>query len=240
MAADVSAVPLQAKTTRGWRMGLSTMLDKELGQWFRTKTWLVQAIIWVLLANGFVAMVLYDNRIAGGDEVRDIATMMFFLFGGMGAAVGAAIAMQDAVIGERESGTAAWVLSKPLSRVAFIASKLLSHSVGMLLTAVAIPGLVFYVLCALRLDEGFALARLAPATRPHARAVLLRLVTPAGTRQVLSQERLLEGLPAAAAEVLDRLVAARLITTRQTAASTLEGASLELAHESLITAWSQL
>jgi len=183
MAANVRALPLQVKTTRGWRMGLSTMLDKEMGEWFRTKTWLIQTMIWVLLANGFVAMVLFDERIAGGDEVRSIATMMFFLFGGMAPAVGAAIGMQDSIIGEKESGTAAWVLSKPLSRVAFVASKLFANSVGMLLTAIAIPGLVFFVMFALSKYDSFAPSRLAAAQALNGLNMLfwLTLTTMLGT-----------------------------------------------------------
>jgi WD40 repeat protein/tRNA A-37 threonylcarbamoyl transferase component Bud32 len=71
-----------------------------------------------------------------------------------------------------------------------------------------------------------------------ARTLLLRLVTPDGTRRTRSRSALLDGLAAAAGDVLQRLVAARLVTGRQ---SPDRGEELrELVHESLIVAWSRL
>ena len=72
-----------------------------------------------------------------------------------------------------------------------------------------------------------------------ARQLLLRLVTPEGTRQASPRPALLEGLPAAAAGVLDRLTAGRLLSARRTAGGA-EDSLLELAHESLIVNWDRL
>jgi ABC-type transport system involved in multi-copper enzyme maturation permease subunit len=52
---------------------------------------------------------------------------------------------QDSILGERHSGTAAWVLSKPLRRPAFIMAKLMAHGLGLLLTWVVLPGVVAYI-----------------------------------------------------------------------------------------------
>jgi ABC-type transport system involved in multi-copper enzyme maturation permease subunit len=54
--------------------------------------------------------------------------------------------MQDAVVGEKKDGTAAWVLSKPLTRPAFILSKIIANSVGILLTLVVVPCMVAYTI----------------------------------------------------------------------------------------------
>lgn len=68
------------------------------------------------------------------------------------------------------------------------------------------------------------------------REIALRLVTPEGTRRVLSRRRALEGLAPESASVLDRLTQSRLVAARQ--AST--GVEIELAHESLVRTWSRL
>ncbi len=68
-----------------------------------------------------------------------------------------------------------------------------------------------------------------------ARTILLRLVTPEETRRVATREQVLRDLPQAAAEVLDRLVGARLIAVRRSAER--DTADLELVHESLLIAW---
>jgi WD40 repeat protein/serine/threonine protein kinase len=74
-----------------------------------------------------------------------------------------------------------------------------------------------------------------------ARRILLRLVTADGTRRVLARKYVLEGLGDAASMVLDRLIEARLVSVRRRSASTtVEDTEIELAHESLIRAWSRL
>ena len=72
-----------------------------------------------------------------------------------------------------------------------------------------------------------------------ARTMLLRLVTDEGTRQVLPRGDVLEGLAPRAEEVMQRLVSARLLTSRR-AAEDEEEAGVELVHESLTVAWHRL
>ncbi len=80
---------------------------------------------------------------------------------------------------------------------------------------------------------------LTPAQVRSARALLLRLVTTEGTRRVVPRDRLLDGLPADAAEVLDRLVQGRIVHVRKSGAGE-DDAVLELVHESLIRSWGAL
>jgi ABC-2 type transport system permease protein len=66
---------------------------------------------------------------------------VFTLYGVMTmfAAIAVAIIMQEAIVGEKQSGTAAWVLSKPASREAFMLSKLVPNAVGVIVTMIVIP-----------------------------------------------------------------------------------------------------
>ncbi|MBN2360866.1 MAG: protein kinase [Deltaproteobacteria bacterium] len=79
------------------------------------------------------------------------------------------------------------------------------------------------------------LAGMTAAEADLARSMLLRMVTPDGTRRVLSQQRLTEGLAPGTADVLRRLVDGRLVTVRQ--AEKEAEAEHELAHESLVVTW---
>jgi WD40 repeat protein/serine/threonine protein kinase len=81
---------------------------------------------------------------------------------------------------------------------------------------------------------------LAPDQVQLARDLLLRLVTAEGTRRVLPQAQVLEGLGPRGGEVLTRLTRARLVTVRKARAGADALAELELAHESLISAWDRL
>ena len=51
---------------------------------------------------------------------------------------------QGAIVGEKQSGTAAWMLSGPVSRAAFVLSKLIAHGIGFLVTVVILQGLIAY------------------------------------------------------------------------------------------------
>jgi ABC-2 type transport system permease protein len=139
---------LNRVTTTGWRMGLRNMLAKEFGRWFRTRRWLVQAIILCAIADMILFTILYKTPGSEVNGLKETAVMIFVLFGGVGPALAACIVMQDALVGEKQAGTAAWVLSKPISRVAFVLSKLAAGSAGYLVSGIVIPGVVAYALFA--------------------------------------------------------------------------------------------
>jgi ABC-2 type transport system permease protein len=69
-------------------------------------------------------------------------------------AVGAIISSQDAIIGEKQTGTVAWVLSKPVSRQAFVLSKLMGIAIGLMVFAITIPGLIAYGELVLAIGNG--------------------------------------------------------------------------------------
>lgn len=83
------------------------------------------------------------------------------------------------------------------------------------------------------------LASLTPSQLRAARTLLLRLVGPDGTRRVVPSGQALEGLGHEGDVVLDRLTTARLVAARRATVAHGEPV-LELAHESLIRAWSAL
>jgi ABC-type transport system involved in multi-copper enzyme maturation permease subunit len=52
---------------------------------------------------------------------------------------------QDSILGEKHSGTAAWVLSKPLRRPAYVLAKLIANGLGLFVAWVVLPGVVVYL-----------------------------------------------------------------------------------------------
>ncbi len=132
-------------TGTGWSRGLSNLLRSELGRWFGTKQWWIQILIWSAIANGIPLIAALSTP---DSEGLDMA-MLFNAMLGVAAPIGVCIVMQEAIVGEKRSGTAAWVLSKPLSRLAFLSGKLAGNVAGIVLTMVLVPGLLFYLSCAL-------------------------------------------------------------------------------------------
>jgi hypothetical protein len=93
---------------------------------------------------------------------------------------------------------------------------------------------------ALAVHADDVLAELSPGRRRLAQAVFQRLVTADGTRAIVDLDELarLSPDPAAVRGLLDLLVGARLLVTKSDDQGA--GASVELIHESLISAWPQL
>jgi len=125
----------------GWRRGLGNLLDNEFGGWWRTSLWWIQTLIWV----GVIGFML-GAEVIGAKENLANTLMIYGVFAGLFPAVAVIIIMQDALVGEKQTGTAAWVLSKPASRPAFILSKLVANSLGVLVTMVILPGIVAYAI----------------------------------------------------------------------------------------------
>jgi ABC-type transport system involved in multi-copper enzyme maturation permease subunit len=135
---DTNISALVPRHANGWRMGLTNMLAKENVAWWRTRRWWVQCLVAMFFLNFFMALNL------SGSSVNNAITT-FLMLEGVVASIAAIILGQDAIQVERTSGTAAWVLSKPLRRPAFILSKLIAYALGFLVTWFIIPGAVAYL-----------------------------------------------------------------------------------------------
>ena len=125
---------------RGWRGGFKNLLRGELGNWWKSNTWWIHSLIWVGVINVVLAGVLWGEDIGG-----ESGAALYTIFAGMFPSIAVIIILQDAVVGEKESGTAAWVLSKPVSRIAFVLAKLIAYTIGVLVTMVLFPGIVAYL-----------------------------------------------------------------------------------------------
>ena len=128
----------------GWRRGLGNMLRSELARWWTTRMWWVQSLIWVGIIGFMLGAILFGSP----DEPPpgDVVAIIYAVFAGLFPAVGVVIIMQGAVVGEKKDGTASWVLSKPVTRPAFMLSKVIANSLGMLATMIVLPGVVAYTL----------------------------------------------------------------------------------------------
>jgi len=144
----------QLEETRGWKMGLRNLMRKENGEWFKTRRWWIQLLIWLVLIDGFLLFILVGvpqaAKLSGqpltDSEVFTTAVEALFGIASLGIGLGIIIVTQDEVIGEKTSGTAAWVLSKPASRAAFYLSKLFNNGLSILLLMMVIPFLIAFSL----------------------------------------------------------------------------------------------
>lgn len=137
---------LQPVTARGWRRGFANLLRKELGQWWGTRRWWIQLLTWLVLLNGITTLMMLEDPAPIGftpaQQAQDIVAT-FFAMGAVVTAIGVIITTQEAIVGEKQLGTAAWVMSKPVARQAFILAKAVAAAIGFALTAAVVPAFVF-------------------------------------------------------------------------------------------------
>jgi ABC-2 type transport system permease protein len=148
---------LQLVEERGWRQGFANLLRKENAQWWRTRRWWVQSLVWLALINGSLGVLLWIAPILYPDTPVALAKKLELFTRTVGWwPMFAVIAItQGSIIGEKQSGTAAWILSGPVSRAAFILSKLIGNAIGFLITAVLLQGPIAYI--QLSFSEGYFL-----------------------------------------------------------------------------------
>jgi ABC-2 type transport system permease protein len=143
-----------------WFAGFNNMLDKELGEWFHTRRWILQLLLWPAILNGFVALFLIIlplfassspnitpalEKSFGGLTADIEGITLFYSVLAMAGVLGVITIAQDVIIQEKQTGTAAWILSKPADRAAFILSKMVANAIGILVFIIVVPGLILLV-----------------------------------------------------------------------------------------------
>jgi ABC-2 type transport system permease protein len=148
--------PLQLVRENGWKRGLSNLLSGEYSAWFKSSRWWKHLLIWFAIINGMMGlMVIASDEAARDGNDGPPLLFMYGIFGGMFVAFGVMIIMQRVLVREKQSGTAAWVLSKPVTRTAFVVSRLAVNSIAILLTSVIVPGVILYLTLELFSDIGW-------------------------------------------------------------------------------------
>ena len=156
---------LQPKRPTGRLTGFGNLVLRESRKWWGTRRWWMQALIWLAILNGFVVFGLHimpgivdeaavemeangnstANLMAGEEFQQDVPNAMFGLATFL-LPVGVIILVQSQVYAEKRSGVAAWIMSKPVARPAYLLAKLLADAAGILLVMVVIQMIPAYLL----------------------------------------------------------------------------------------------
>jgi len=136
--------------SNGLLLGFGNLLANESRRWWFSKRWLTQMVVWVVIVNGFLAFlnwaITQDPQTTGADITATRIEVFGELFPSLlcSTALGAIIAAMGTIVGERQRGTAAWILSKPVARSAFVLAKFLAYAAALLPLTVLVPSVVFY------------------------------------------------------------------------------------------------
>ena len=142
-----SPAVLKPVTERGWRSGLANLFRKEAYTWLRTRYGLIHLVLWIVIINGLMAIIIstMGEDLETGETVVSASIDPFVGVTAWFTSIGVVIVAMGAIVGEKRSGTAAWILSAPVSRPAFLLSKLVVIGIGSVATMVVIPGLLAFL-----------------------------------------------------------------------------------------------
>jgi len=137
---------LQAVTEPGWRRGFANLLRNENRMWWGTRKGLVHLLLWLVVLNGLILLIgLTDGQDPNNPfTLYDTLIQVFFQIGALATAIGVVTTAQGAIVREKQLGTAAWVLSKPVSRGAFVLAKFVAYAIGFVSLALVVPSAIFY------------------------------------------------------------------------------------------------
>jgi ABC-2 type transport system permease protein len=136
------------QTVHGRRSGFWNLVNKECQEWLLSRTWLVHITVWLAVVSGVPAVVALVSVSRGSSpaEVNGLGALLFFIMSQLAAVIAVVVRTQGAIVGEKRNGTAEWILSKPVSRKAFVLSKLVAHLIWLLIVTLLLPGIVLYLL----------------------------------------------------------------------------------------------
>jgi len=168
MAANLE---LERVKERSGLRGFSNLFRKENRAWWGTRRWWINALLWTGLLCGLTAIMLFvpseevneateaEITQAGGllAYILLLGLNIFFQFGVPVLAIGTVILAQDLIIGEKQSGVAEWLLSKPVTRRAYVLAKLAANALGVFALLVGLPSVVAYGMLSLRMGAPFPL-----------------------------------------------------------------------------------
>jgi ABC-type transport system involved in multi-copper enzyme maturation permease subunit len=152
-----SEISLQLVVEHGWRSGFANLLRKENSQWWLTRKWWVQTLIWLSISNGIIAFILWGIPLIdptsptnlNSSDVNELLKV-FLQLESLFATFGVMVLSQGLIVNEKKFGTAAWLFSNPVSRSSFLTSKLCGHGWAMFIILIAVPSLVAYLQIALK------------------------------------------------------------------------------------------
>lgn len=179
----MTAYSLDKWQAGGILSGFRNLFAKEMDDWWHSKRWWTVLVIFLVTINGLTLILTsmdqivaaertaavesgisdddlaaLDAQIAAETPSQNEMAMMYFLFGGAVMIITGILLTQDTIVGERQLGTAQWIISKPVSRSSFILSKFSAHSLGLLIVGVLAQGIIAYSL--LRWRAGISIALL--------------------------------------------------------------------------------
>ena len=135
---------LNRTSERNWSAGLGNLSRMETAKWVKTRQGVIHLGLWMLIINGLMAIIISTagEELEAGQTIVSASIDPFIGITSWFTAIGVSVIAMGAIVGEKRSGVAAWILSAPVSRTAYFTSKLAVIGFFSVVTMVVIPGFI--------------------------------------------------------------------------------------------------
>jgi len=132
--------------TKPWYAGMKNLLKREIYHERSRMYWIQQLFVWTLFTNGMVALILAlpPDIIEGMGSMYVLSLATSYGILTLLIAIFIPILLQGTIIDDKVSGTTAWILSKPVSKKAYLLSKLMASVLSIVVVSVVINGAMTY------------------------------------------------------------------------------------------------
>jgi len=137
---------LKRRTGSDWLRGFVPISAREIRRWLFTRRGVVHLALWSGLIGGALALALFvipnampEEEMMSVADRLDAGRQFFFGLGAIATGIGAIISLQDSLIEDKSAGTVELVLSKPLSRTAYVLGRLVPNLAAFLVTMIVVP-----------------------------------------------------------------------------------------------------
>jgi ABC-2 type transport system permease protein len=137
---------LNRTSERNWSAGLGNLSRMETAKWVKTRQGVIHLGLWMLIINGLMAIIISTagEELEAGQTIVSASIDPFIGITSWFTAIGVSVIAMGAIVGEKRSGVAAWILSAPVSRTAYFTSKLAVIGFFSVVTMVVIPGFIVF------------------------------------------------------------------------------------------------
>ena len=132
--------------TKPWYAGMKNLLKREIYHERSRMYWIQQLFVWTLFTNGMVALILAlpPDIIEGMGSMYVLSLATSYGILTLLIAIFIPILLQGTIIDDKVSGTTAWILSKPVSKKAYLLSKLMASVLSIVVVSVVINDAMTY------------------------------------------------------------------------------------------------
>jgi len=143
---EVTTETIPRTNTEPWYAGMKNLISRELYHERSRMYWIQQLLVWTLFTNGLTALFLSlpVGMFEGMSSAYLLSLVTFYSMLSFLISIFIPVLLQGIVIDEKLSGTAAWILSKPVSKKAYLLSKLVASILAIIGVSVVINGLIGY------------------------------------------------------------------------------------------------